>query len=260
MVPVSAIALAAYYLFVYLPLGNRAKELDAPLDRTWRELAASLGQTNATSLDFQHITNQLEETRLAVGVLETAKRKAADRLELGPKVKARMTGLFQLVDYENERSKSLEALTTLATQQKVTVDAPVYAGFPEHKADIRQPELLWATLSMVNGLVTSGIKSKISALHQLDIPVSLTNSPVNATVTLDEIPIELEVTGSAGSVMNLIRSLPLRAAELEPAGLPPSTEDKPPLFIERIIIKKHGPERPDEIRAWLRVVGFVLRQ
>lgn len=260
VVPFSAVALAVYYLLVYVPLGKRGKDLDAPLNRSWQQLAASLGRSNAVSIDFLHITNQLNETRQALAILETSKRRAADRVELGPQVKARMTGLFQLVDYENERSKKLEALTTLAKQQQVKIDSPVYSGFPEHTADIRQPELLWAALSMVDSLLTSAVKSKVSALHLLQVPVAFTNSPSNMPLALDEIPILLEVTGPAASVMNLVRSLPLRASELSAAGLPPSTPDKPPLFVDRFIVKKQDPEKPDEVRAWLRVVGFVLRQ
>jgi len=260
VVPLSAVALAAYYLFVYVPLGKRAQELDRPLNQGWRKLATSLGHSNAVSIDFLHITNQLNETRQALAILDTARRKAADRVELGPQVKARMTGLFQLVDYENERSQKLESLTTLAKQQQVAIDSAVYAGFPEHKADVRQPELLWAALSMVDGLLTSAIKAKVTALHLLEIPVAFTNSPSTTPLTLDEIPIQFEVSGPAANVLNLVRSLPLRGAELPAAGLPASTPDKPPLFIDRLIIKRQQPEKPDEVRAWFRVSGFVLRQ
>ena len=36
--------------------------------------------------------------------------------------------------------------------------------------------------------------------------------------------------------------------------------DKPALFIDRLIIKKQAPEKPDEVRVWMRLIGFVLRE
>jgi hypothetical protein len=54
--------------------------------------------------------------------------------------------------------------------------------------------------------------------------------------------------------------LPLRADELRAAGLPEAPVDKPPLFVDRLIIRKQSPDKPDEVRVWLRVVGFVLRE
>jgi len=57
----------------------------------------------------------------------------------------------------------------------------------------------------------------------------------------------------------LIQSLPLRADEIRAAGLPEAASDKPVLFIDRLIIAKQSPEKPDEVRVSLRTVGYVLR-
>jgi hypothetical protein len=35
--------------------------------------------------------------------------------------------------------------------------------------------------------------------------------------------------------------------------------EKPALFIDRLVIKKQSPDKPDEVRVWMRLVGFVLR-
>jgi hypothetical protein len=261
IVPVTALGLVFYYLFVYVPLGRRAAELDAPLQKAWKALAVSLERTNATAIDFLNITNQLNETRQALAIVETARSRAAQRLELGQEVRARMNAPFQLVDYENERSKSWASLAKLAQTQKVIVEPSVYGGFPEHTADVRQPELLWPAFTMINALVTSALNAKVTALHSLEVPVVLTNSPAtNVGLVLNEIPVQLEFSGSVSSVSKLIQSLPLRASELRDAGLPASSEDKPPLYIERLMIKKQSPEKPDEVRVWLRAVGFVLRE
>lgn len=261
MVPLLTLALAAYYLLIYVPLGRRAAELDQPLQKAWRSLAGSLGATNAIAIDFLQITNQLDETRQALAIIETAKSKAAERLELDPDLRARMSAPFQLVEYENERSKAWDSWVKLSKAQKVTLDPAVYWGMPELTADVRQPELLWPAFSMINTLVTTALNAQVSAIHSLETPVVLTNTPpLAAGMILNEVPVQFEFTGSAASVARVIQSLPLRATELKEAGLPPSTEGKLPLFIERLLIKKQTPDKPDEVRVWLRAVGFVMRE
>ena len=56
VIPLTAVALGAYYLFVLLPLGKRAESLNMPLQRAWTNLTASLDQTNAMAVDFERIT------------------------------------------------------------------------------------------------------------------------------------------------------------------------------------------------------------
>lgn len=51
LIPLGGVALAAYYLLVFVPLDRRAGSLDEPLGKDWARLAASLDQTNAVSLD-----------------------------------------------------------------------------------------------------------------------------------------------------------------------------------------------------------------
>lgn len=261
IIPLTAIGLAVFYLVVYLPLDRKAKGYDEPLRRAWRALAADIGRTNATAIDFLRLTNQLVETRQALAGVETTRQRAAERLEIPPLLRERLNAPFQLVEYENERSYELDALLQLARKQQVTVDPSVYASFPELTADVTQPELLWASLPFIKGLLTSAFNAKVTAVHSLEVPVVLTKLPAtNALLILDQIPIQMEFTGPAQSVLNLLQSLPLRAPELKAVGLPESPPDKLPLFIDRFIIKKQSPEKPDEMRVWLRVIGFILRE
>ena len=44
------------------------------------------------------------------------------------------------------------------------------------------------------------------------------------------------------------------------AGLPEAPLDKPVLFIDRLVVRKQSPDKPDEVRVSLRAVGFVLRE
>jgi hypothetical protein len=261
IVPLAGVALATYYLMVFAPVRNRATGLDAPLEKAWRRLAASLEQTNIMAIDFLHITNQLVETREELRILDDAKQKAKARLELAATVRARMSGPFELVDYENERSKEMDELSRLAKQQQVTIEPAVLAGFPEHTAAVRQPGMLWASLSLVDGLLRSAIQCKVATIHTLEMPLALTNSaPADGAELLAEIPLQMEFTGAAGNVSRLLQSLPLRGEEIRGAGLAESPSDKPVMFIDRLLLRKQSPEKPDEVRVVLRVIGFVVRE
>jgi hypothetical protein len=261
ILPLAGVALAAYYLMVFAPIKNRATGLDAPLEKAWHRLAASLEQTNVIAIDFLHITNQLVETRQELALLDGAKQKAIARLELAAPMRARMNGSFELVDYENERSKAMDDLSRLAKQQQVTIEPAVLAGFPEHTADMRQPGMLWAALALADGLLRSAIQCKIATIHTLEMPLILTNAPLaNNSESLAEIALQVEFTGPAGNVSRLLQSLPLRGDEIRAAGLAESPLDKPALFIDRLLLKKQSPEKPDEVRVALRVIGFVLRE
>ena len=261
ILPLAGLGLALFYLLGFMPLARRASNLDAPLDSAWRKLAASLEQTNAMTIDFLHITNQLIETQQALAVLEETKKKAATRLELSESLRGRLNAPFQLVDYQNERSKQIDNLDQMARQQQIAVDPAVYTGFPEHTIEIRDPALLWPALALTDDLLGTAVRSKVIAIHSLEVALDLTNAPpVDMPGRWTEIPIQMEFTASADSAAKVIQTLPLRADEIKSAGLPEAPQDKAPLFIDRLIIRKQTAEKLDEVRVWLRVVGFVLRE
>jgi hypothetical protein len=261
LIPALGLGLAAYYLFIMLPLARQAKSLDEPIQKSWNKLALSLDQTNATSIDFLHITNQLSETRQALLSLEGAQEKARSRLQLSAEVRARMQAEFQLVDYANERSKQLDDLSGLAKQQKAVIEPAVLTSFPEYTADVKQRALLWAALALTDSLLWTALQCKVTAIHSLEVPPVLTNAPpANGVEQVAKIPLQLEFTGSAGSVARFLQCLPLRAEEIRAAGLPEAPAEKPPLFVDRLIVQKQSPDKPDEVHVWLRAVGFVLRE
>lgn len=258
--PLAGLGLALFYLLGFLPLARRATNLDAPLDSAWKKLAASLEQTNSNAIDFLHITNQLSETRQALTILEETKKRAAARLQLPDALRNQLSGPFQLVDFQNERSKQIDELDQQAKKQNVTIDASVYSGFPEHTMDLRDPALLWPALALTDDLLGTAVRSKVTAVHSLEVVLDLTNAPpIDGPGRWSEIPIQVEFTASADCAAKVIQSLPLRADEIHAAGLPEAPPDKAPLLIDRVIIRKQTPEKLDEVRVWLRAVGFVLR-
>ena len=261
VLPLAGVAVAAYYLLIFVPLARRSANLDEPLQRGWQKLSASLDQTNATTLDFAQITNQLNETRAELALLEEAKKKAAARLDLVPELRTRMAAPFQLVDYQNERGKQIDDLDRQARQQQVSIEPLVYVGFPEHTADMAEPSLLWAALSFTDDLLESAVRCKVAAVHSLEVAVASTNSVTGeSTGHWAEIALQLEITAPAENALRLVKTIPLRNDELKAAGLPVGARPKTPLFIDRLIIRKETPEKLDEVRIWVRALGFVLRE
>jgi hypothetical protein len=261
IIPLAGVALALYYVFVFVPIDNRSRELNEPLQKGWKILASSIGQTNAMAIDFLHITNQLSETKEALKSLQDAKSRAFRRLELSEELRTTLNAEFQLVEYQIARSQQMDALVSLAKKFNVSIEPAVLAGFPEHTVEVTQPELLWASLNIVKGLLTTAVQSKVSAIHSLDVPMVLTNTLVtSASWMVSGIPLQVELTGSAAAVTQFLRSLPFRGDEMKAAGWPDAPADKPPLFVDGIVMRKQGPEKPDEVHVTLRAVGFVLRE
>jgi len=261
ILPLAGLALVVYYFSVFLPISRRAESLDQPLQKAWKQLAGALDQTNATSLDFQRITNQLNDTRHWLAIIESAKKTAATRLELAPELRARMTGQFQLVDYQNERSKQMDDFEKEARQAKVALDYEVYMGFPECRADLKEPALLWPSLALTHDTLQTALRCKVSAIHSLEVALPLTNSPASDSIARwTEIPVQIEFTASGENALKFIQCLPLHAPEIKAAHLPEAEPQKAPLFLDRLIIRKQSPENPDEVRVWLRAIGFVLRE
>ena len=261
IIPALGSVLALAYFFILQPMSRRADALDAPLDTTWRRLATTLGRSNATTLSFAAITHELNKTRRALEVVETAHQRVATRIQLGEDVRARLREPFRLVDYQDERQRLIEDLTRLAKSRQVVVAPAVFAGFPEHTADVREPALLWAELAFVQYVLTSAINSQVTALHTLNVPMALTNAPPSEPpLPWLEVPVHLEFTAAMPNTRRFLASLPLRTEEIKAAGLPVAATNKPALFADQLLVRKQSPEKPDEVRVWLRAVGYARRE
>ncbi len=261
ILPLLASALVAVYLFVFLPLDREAGSRGVLLEKKWRLLAAALGHTNALKLDFVSLTNQFNETRAALTVFETARKQAQARVEPDETLRAKLSATFLLVDYDNEAGRQKGALERLAKQQGVGLETNVFAGFPQQTADMKEPALLWAELAFLDTLLTTAINAKVTTIHAVAAPLPLTNAPpMNSGRSLAELPVQIELTGPIQNVARFLQTLPLRADEVKAAGLPEASTNKSVLFIDRLVLRKQAPEKPDEVRASLRAVGFVFRE
>jgi hypothetical protein len=261
ILPLLAGVLGAVYLFVFLPIDRKAGSLDAPLEQSWRKLAAALGQTNAFKLDFVSLTNQLNETRTALTAFELARKQARGRVELDAALREQLGGPFLFVDYKNEAGRRMDALAVLAKQEGVVLEPAVLAGFPEQSADMREPALLWAELAFLDSLLTTAIHAKVTTIHFIAAQMPLINAPPSSNGrSLAELPMQIELTGPITNVTRFLQTLPLRADEILAAGLPAAPTNKPALFIDQFMLRKQTPAKLDEARLSLRVVGFVFQK
>lgn len=259
LLPLLGLGLAALYLFAFLPLKRTAAKLDAPLDQGWKKLATALGQTNVTRLDFVAITNQLTETRAALVAVDQARKLARARVKLDEELRTRLAEPFQLVDYDYASGRLIDQLGRLAGAQKVTLEPGVFAGFPEQRADMAEPALLWAELRFIESLLTAAINAKVTAIHSVTAVMPMMATVTNNLRPLVELPVQLELTGATANVAGFLQTIPLRGDEIKPAGLPEVPTNKPALYIDRIQLRKQTPEKPDEVRLAVRVVGYVFR-
>ena len=253
-----ASGLALYYFLVFRPLSYRAEALDGPLDEVSQELVnVSLESSGIHDLDLA----QVQKTRAALQTSLTTTGKAgqmiAGRVELEPEIRAKLKEPFLLIDFQNERQKRIEQITALAKPQQVTLDPAVPAGFPEHKAEMKDPNLLWGELSIVHHILTAAINNKVGAVKNLTVlPVQSHRAPVGETA-LEAISVRVELVGPMESISNFLLALPLRAEEMKAAGLPELLPGKPALFLDQLILRKQTPEKPAEVNLDMVVCGFI---
>jgi hypothetical protein len=259
ILPFIGMGLAAYYLLVFLPLSKRAED-SAQLNKSWRELTASVGRTNAMALDFGHIHGQLEETRHALAALAKAESKTVARLQASADLRAQISSPFRLVDYQNEVSRHTDEVSREAALHKIQVSPVVYDGLPQHRVDITEPALLWAALRMAEDVMDTALACRVKAIYYLDMPITFTNMLSTETSKWAEMSLTIEFVSSAPAAAKFLQSLPLRAEEIKQAGLPETSPEKSVVFIDRLLVKRQTPEESDEVRVWLRAAGFVMRE
>lgn len=254
VVPLLAGLVALFYLFVLMPLERKAGVLADSLTKSWNELAETLGQTNALELDFVSLTNQFRTTQISLDSFERAQQQARERVKLDIDLRVLLDEPFLLVHYQYEAGLRMDGLTRLAKKQNVTLEPAVLEGFPEQSADMLDPSLLWAQLSFLDSLATAAINAKVSTIHNIGAEMPTTGA------LLSELPVNIELSGPAANVGRFLQTIPLRTEEITAEKLPTVPPNKPELFIDKIVLRKQSPEKLDDVRLSLRVVGYVFRR
>jgi hypothetical protein len=255
----AAAALAAFVWLVYQPLARQAAELDEPLTALWNELAdVSLAAPVPMGNQLPRIDAVLQEVHDSLDSLAETREALYARIDPGPILTDRIQAPFQLIEFQNERQLVTEQLLRLAQQKKVTLSPALTAGFPEYMADRPQPSLLWAQLTLLRHSLTSAINSGVTAVQSVRSPeMRFFRGADSVRDFLAEIPLEVELVGSAPAVARFLESLPLRTSELEAKGMPEAGPDKPAYFVHRIFLRKESREKLDEVRLQVTVHGLV---
>jgi len=253
-----AVALAVYYFAVFQPLSRRAAGRDKELTNTWQKFIAAAQAGPATAgLNLTNCEELLRQLQADATNLATAERLVQSRIGLPAEVRAKMSGAFWLIDFQNERFQRAAQLAQLAKEKGVALEPGVTNGLPEYLADMPNPALLWPRLYLADQLLLTAIHCKVGALRSLNQLPSISHRAAAQSLYLEELPMRLDLTGPMDSVGRFLGSLPLLATELAGAGLGPGLTNKPALFINHVLLRKYAPDRPHDVQLELTVCGFV---
>ncbi len=253
-----ALVLALYYFLVLRPLSRRVEALDGPLAETSRELVNASLENGLQELELGQIKKMQATLQASLTATERTGQIIAMRMELEPEIRAKLKEPFLLIDFQNERQKQIEQVTALAKAQQVVVDAAALAGFPEYKAEMTEPNLLWAELAIVHHLLAMAINCKVAVVKNITVlPVQSYNANGGPESYLSEIPVRIELVAPMESAANFLLALPLLTEEMKNAGLPDCGPGKPALFLDKLMLRKQTPEKPAEVNLDAVVCGFV---
>lgn len=258
----SALFVLLYYGLVFGPLYDRVQGLDRPLQEAWLKLLRThLTEADPDYVDIDSMDQMLSRLQASRNRLDSFGAGVIGRTLVDPAVLEKMKQPFQLVEFQNERQLLLEELDQAARAKQISLAPSIYFSYPEYSADLAQPGLLWAHLAVVHQALITAIRCDISTIESVNsrppAPIRLEDGAVPVA---DELSVSLQLTGSSAAVSQFLACLPLRAQEAAKLGLPEIPKAKPDLFIDRVVIRKETPEKPDVVRLDLRFTGLVYRE
>ncbi len=256
----AGLLLALYYAFVFQPLSRRVASLDQPLTNAWHRLVMTNRAHEACAgLGLSEASRRVDELRGAWNHFEAAQRMVASRLQLPQEINARLAEPFQLIDFQNDRSRQAEALVRLAKEQGVACDLAAVNGLPEYSVDLVDPRLLWPRLFFARQLLLAAVHCKVGGLRALiQLPSIDHRADRSGDGLLEELPMRLELFGPAEAVARFVTSLPLRGDDLNAVGLGAVLTNKPIFLVDQVFARKHSPESPGDVLLELSVSGWVL--
>lgn len=249
------------YVLVYLPLCDRVAGLDKPLVDTWRAIQhARIVEASVKGVSSEPLEQRLREMEILSRRLAGLSNTLAARIAFDAAVRAKMRQPFQLVDYQNELQLNKEELQGLAAAQNVTLAPAALAGYPEYSADLVQPELLWGHLAVTHEALKLAVACQVSNIVSVSVrPPRPLGADESAPVFAYELPAQLQLVGTMPAITRFLASLPASAKEAKPSlGLPDFSASKPALFIDRILLRKEPPDKPNLVRLEVRLAGLLI--
>jgi len=248
-----------FLVLVFLPLSERARELDTPLTVNWYKVQKTqLVEAGPNGINKTPLETRWRELNELAQRWQSFSNALTRRLALDKAATEKMRQPFLLVEYQNERQLKQEELQRVCREKKVELAPAALSGYPDYSADLEHPELLWAHLSIVHHAMLQAINCGVTQLISTSVrtPRPLeTSEPLKSKFL--ELPVTLQLAGQTPAIARFLASLPARAEDPREGELPPVADGKPALFIERILIRRINPEKPDDIRLEIRFTGIT---
>lgn len=256
---VGGLLLALCYFFLYRPLSKSSEALDDPLIGLWQQLVRTNAQDQTVEgLDADDILATLQSAQLSRVRFDAIRQALLERLELEPAMVRKLSESFQLIDFQNERQARIAELSRLAKLRAVELDTNVFEKFPNYPVDHGVPVLLWAQLVLCESVLRTAIDCGNSGVSRVEAqPIPKVSTGMDTDIYFQEIPVEVELTGSMPAVSQFLASLPMRSSELAALGLPEADPSKTSYFISRLMLTKQSPEELDGVSLKATIVGYL---
>ncbi len=232
------ILLSLFFIFVFIPLLDRNKRLEAEVQESYRDLMElNRNSPYVVGIDASSVETNLVEIKPRINLLRQAYLRQIKLLRLPKEIQKRIHDPFQTFEFILARNELSSALDAKAKEKKVTLDTSVLTGLPEYHYGMPDPQLLWTRLQacdrVLNSLIDVGptlIQSfslqpdkeyyrvpdeAVIAQNQVKAPAptrgpnassqtAATNQPPREVLFL-EIPVHVRFVGSMESVLSFLR-------------------------------------------------------
>jgi hypothetical protein len=259
---VCGIIIITYYFVVVHHLSKHASAPDQALGEGWKQLAdAALEIEDVTQLDIAGIEQKHTDWRQAVTELEVRAQGLSDRMNLASNILKRIEGPFILLEFQAEHQRRLEEMAALLKQKKVRLGFKLLDAFPEYATSVKQPNMLWAQLSLVHHLLALAAACEVEEITKLELrPNQSFHAADDLDPFLEKYSAYIELISLSPKINKFLLSLPLLPAEIEANGLPEAPPTKPVMLIDEILLQKNSTNQNDAALLKLTASGFYYRR
>lgn len=257
--------LGLIFLFFYQPLTRRETEKDLAIEAVGKKLMklnSSFKGSLGTDLETTSGNRRLAEKSLAA--MRNAAQFECARISLAQEWRDQVHQPFSILMYNYKLEQLTNELKLAAQSKNVSLDPTNTAkAYPEYEPvennQAQYQAQLWAQMFVADQILRVAVENSTKAVKSASLLPILTHPSVDdGHNVLDEFPMHIELAGTAESIFNFMRSLPLRPDELKALGLPVTSEAKPALFLQRFILQRDFSD-PNYVSLDAVVSGLVAR-
>lgn len=155
------ILLSLFFIFVFIPLLDRNKRLEAEVQESYRDLMElNHNSPYLVGVDASSVETNLVEIKPRINLLRQAYLRQIKLLRLPKEIQKRVHDPFQTFEFILARNELSSDLDAKAKEKKVSLDPSVLTGLPEYHYGMPDPQLLWTRLQacdrVLNSLIDAG--------------------------------------------------------------------------------------------------------